>query len=86
MTLDKMMEAFNHRGVKSVSYFLSPRVVTRITRQRPANIRESSITFLITIGRPNYAAREFIKKANRAGEPFPIKKLQLKFYPRREPK
>lgn len=33
----------------------------------------------LTIGRPNFQARAFIKKAKRAGEPFPIKKAQLKF-------
>lgn len=82
MTIDKMLEAFSDHEVKSVTYFLSPRDTTRITRQHKMDRRESSITFVITIGRPNYAARQFIKQANKAGEPsFPIKKLQYKFYP-----
>ena len=33
----------------------------------------------LTIGKPNYEAREFVKKCKKIGEPFPIKKIQLKF-------
>ncbi len=35
--------------------------------------------YVVTIGRPNYAERLFIKKAIAAGEPFPIKKIQLRY-------
>jgi len=39
---------------------------------------------VLTIGRPNYAEREFIKLCKKAGEPFPVKKMQLKFYPKKK--
>jgi hypothetical protein len=32
---------------------------------------------VVTIGKPNYAERKFIELAKKAGEPFPIKKIQL---------
>jgi hypothetical protein len=35
---------------------------------------------VFTIGKPNYEEREFIKKCKKAGEPFPVKKIQVKFY------
>lgn len=35
----------------------------------------------LTIGRPNYSERKFIKQCVKAGEPFPIKKIQLKYWP-----
>lgn len=38
------------------------------------------IEVLITIGRPNFAERKFIKDCKKAGEPFPVKKVQFKFY------
>ncbi len=38
-----------------------------------------STEILLTIGRPNYAERQFIKKLVKAGEPFPVKKLQIKW-------
>lgn len=33
---------------------------------------------MLTIGPPNYAERQFIKTLKKAGEPFPVKKVQLK--------
>ena len=38
-----------------------------------------STTVVVTFGKPNYEARAFIKRAKKAGEPFPIRKVQLKF-------
>jgi hypothetical protein len=32
-----------------------------------------------TIGKPNYAERAFIKKCQRAGERFPVRRIQLQF-------
>jgi hypothetical protein len=37
------------------------------------------IEILFTLGRPNYEEREFIKLCKKAGELFPVKKIQLKF-------
>lgn len=34
---------------------------------------------LVTIGKPNFAERRFIKLCEKAGEPFPVKKIQLRF-------
>jgi hypothetical protein len=34
----------------------------------------------LTIGKPNYSERKFIKQCIKAGEPFPIKKIQLKYW------
>lgn len=41
--------------------------------------RERRVEVVVTIGEPNADAREFIKRAKRAEEPFPVKKIQLKF-------
>ena len=37
----------------------------------------------LTCGKPNFAERAFVKKAVKAGEPFPVRKVQLKFPPQR---
>lgn len=42
------------------------------------------LEIVLTIGRPNYAERQFIKQAIKAGEKFPIKKIQLKFIPKKK--
>lgn len=39
----------------------------------------SKIEVVLTHGRPNYAQRQFIRRCQRAGEPFPVRKVQLRF-------
>jgi hypothetical protein len=41
--------------------------------------RSKRETILVTVGSPNYAERQFIKSCKKAGESFPVKKIQLKF-------
>ena len=43
------------------------------------NHRSKRITVVVSLGEPNYLERQFIKKCQKAGEPFPVKKIQLKF-------
>lgn len=41
--------------------------------------RESRTTLVLTFGRPNAEAFDFIQRAKKAGEPFPVQKVQLRF-------
>ena len=43
------------------------------------NTRARTAEILFTFGAPNYAERQFIAKRRKSGEPFPVKKVQLKF-------
>ena len=36
---------------------------------------------VLKLGAPNYEEREFIKRCKKAGEPFPVRKIQLKYLP-----
>ncbi len=38
----------------------------------------SNLEVVLTHGRPNYEERQFIRKCKKAGEPFPVRKIQLK--------
>jgi hypothetical protein len=70
-------------GAKKATKYLSPKDVVKATRfGKPT--RGKTMTFFVTIGRPNYAERAFIKTAKRAGERFPVKRVQLKFDPKRK--
>lgn len=63
--------------------FLTEKQIIRVTRKlhgRKFNSRDN-IEISVTIGRPNFAERDFIKKCKKAGEKFPVKKVQLKFIP-----
>lgn len=67
-------------AVKATKY-LAPNHIVRATRKNykhKENPKGTTIEIILTIGRPNYAEREFVKKCRRAGEPFPVKGVQLR--------
>lgn len=69
-----------HRAVKIVS----PSFVVRATRKLVQGKvpRRGNIEAVLTIGRPNYRERKFIKLCQKAGEPFPVRKVQVKHPPK----
>lgn len=58
--------------------YIAPNLVVKATRRHRPNRRARTVEMVVTVGRPNYAEREFIKQAAKAGEPFPIKRMLLK--------
>jgi hypothetical protein len=66
---------------RKATKFLGPNLVVKLTSQRKYSKRERQRTFLLTIGKPNYAERKFVKECKKAGEPFPVEKVQLKAHP-----
>ncbi len=75
----QLAEAILEIGAKKATKYFSPREVLKATRQGKRNKRSKSTTILFTMGAPNYAERRFIKASTKAGERFPVKKLQLQF-------
>lgn len=73
------------RRVRVATVFLSPRLTVRATMRRYQGRlsrdvrRDQGVDITLTIGRPNANARAFVKLAQRAGEPFPMKKVRLQF-------
>ena len=63
-------------ATKFISQTLTVRASRRLVDGKVRNDRKMEI--VLTIGRPNFEAREFIKQCRRAGEPFPVKKIQFK--------
>lgn len=67
-------------GVKSAVKYIGEKEVVKATRRfKPDELNERE-EIVLTIGKPNYAERKFVKLCKKAGEPFPVKKVQLKFY------
>lgn len=75
-------------GSKQAIKYLSESMVVKATRKsfdgKPQRKDARNETLLVTFGKPNYREREFIKTAKKAGEPFPIKRCQLRGFPGRE--
>lgn len=95
--LDALVGNTAHVATLYVSPFQTLRATRRWykpkTRGRGKNKRtfagsfnDRAIEIELTIGPPNYLEREFVKTCRKVGEPFPVKKIQLKFPPQRKPR
>lgn len=71
----------NDSNVKRAVKYISPKLIVRATRTGKKAVRSGNIEITLTIGKPNYLEREFIKLCNKAKEPYPIKKIQIKLFP-----
>ena len=63
------------------TFYLSPSFTMKLTRTHKPDARDRQEVFVLTVGSPNYEERAFIKKCKKAGEPFPLKRIQLKLWP-----
>lgn len=66
---------------KRVTKFLAPNLTVKATRLRKPDRRDRAETYVVSIGRPNYLERQFIKEAKAAGEPFPVRNLIFQDFP-----
>lgn len=70
-------------AVKATKY-ISRKSIIRATRKRfhkrILTLTNHNAEITLTVGKPNFIEREFIKDCIKAGEPFPVKKVQLKLY------
>lgn len=75
------LQALIINKARSASKYVSPGGVVKVTRKHPCDLRARSETFFLTVGKPNFLGRRFVKACVKAGEKFPVKKVQLKFFP-----
>lgn len=76
-----LIESEAHTATKYISDKYVIRATRRLFKHRKWSARDN-VEISFVAGRPNYAARQFIKDCKKAGEPFPVKKIQLKFPPK----
>lgn len=67
--------------IRKATAIVSPTHTLKITRQSPVDKRAKAETYILTVGRPNYAERQFIKDCRAANEPFPVKKVLVQRWP-----
>jgi hypothetical protein len=80
--LSRTVDCIIYNGVRQATAYLSEHEVIRATRRQYGKEKwrkNEPIEMLLTIGRPNYRERLFIKSCKKAGEPFPVKNIQIKF-------
>jgi wobble nucleotide-excising tRNase len=68
-------------GAYKATKYINEKLTIKATRKRYKGKRlwGHAIDIIFTVGKPNYEEREFIKMCKKAGEPFPVKKMQVKF-------
>lgn len=67
--------------VKSATAYESPDQTIVATRRGKPDRRERHFELVLTIGRPNYRGRAFVKALLAAGAPFPVREARLCFWP-----
>lgn len=72
------------RDFRTAFKVIDEKTVVKASWRFKPNGRNSREEMVVTFGAPNYEAREFIKKCKKAGEPFPVKKVQLRAYPKKK--
>ena len=77
-----VMEPDVYRATK----YVSEKFVVKVTRRGKPGSSNRILEYVITAGRPDFSEQEFIKKCKIVGEPFPVKKIQFKYYPQRQKK
>lgn len=82
-SIAKTVHGLLETGARKATFYLDEKTVVTATRRHRPRKLEGTTEILLTMGKPNYAGREFVKACKKAGEPFPVRRLQLKWW---EPK
>lgn len=69
--------------LRSVTVYVSPTQRVTATRLFPMDRRNTRESIVLTYGSMNWAGRAFVKACKKAGVPFPVKKVQYKYWPKK---
>lgn len=84
--IGNLFMVMNDCRVYRATRYIADDLTVKVTRRHRPRARARQEEFVVTFGKPNYAERAFIRKCKLAGEPFPVRKIQLKFYPQKKTK
>ena len=92
----RVAAALLESGARKATLYISPKLTVKASvpiyaprdkkgvRKYPKSVhdmRSSRVEILFTAGTPNFEERHFIRQCIKAGESFPVRKVQLKFLP-----
>lgn len=64
-------------GAHTATKYESEKLVVRLTRTR-AKRNNGRLDFVLSVSRPNFEDREFLKLCKKAGERIPVRRIQLR--------
>lgn len=85
--IQRTIHALLANGAYSATMYLSPQRTIKVTRKlyrfkgRKPPSHARALELNVHDGKPNYASRLFIKQCRRAGEPFPVSRIQIQYIP-----
>lgn len=82
----KVIAAVIDSGAWKGTLYVDGKTVVRATRKwikRQRKQDSDRFDMVVSFGKPNYREREFLAKCKKAGEPLPVKKVQLQFKTRK---
>jgi hypothetical protein len=82
----KALGALYEPEVRKATVYLSDKLVVSVCRRAKLNRRSKRDDFVMKVGAPNYDERAFIVNCKKAGVPMPVRKVQIKFWPKKKAK
>ncbi len=79
----RVIEVLLTTGAHRATKYAGAGHVIRATRILQRGKIPGDVRLVLSIDQPNYVERQFIKRCKRAGELFPVRKIQLKFPPKK---
>ncbi len=67
--------------IKKATVYLSEKSVVSVCRRFKPRKRNTRDDYVLKIGAPNYLERQFLRLCRKAGEPIPVRKVQLRRWP-----
>jgi hypothetical protein len=64
--------------------YIDEKLIVRATRRMKPDGRAKRVEMVLTYGAPNFVERRFIRLCKEAGEPLPVKKAQVKWWPKKK--
>lgn len=97
IAIGKTIRALLSSEARSATTFIDAKTVVRVSRKlhrttlkqgrktyrQPGKFADAGLELVVNVGRPNAAAVRFIGACKKAGEPFPVKRVQLEFASKR---
>jgi len=74
-----LIHDFGAAGLRHAIKYLTPTLVVKATVMHKHIRRASQVSMVVTIGRPNYRERRYVRALKRAGVQFPCRKVQLRY-------
>lgn len=70
-------------GARMATYYINDRLIVRATRRMAPDGRAKRVEMVLTYGAPNFVERRFIRLCKQAGEPLPVRRVQVKWWPKK---